>query len=483
MKSSRSIFFRNSYFVPILLILYSVIVWLPTRNLPYHWDSADFIVNAARKLQQTNFHPLIADYSDFAHPPLFPAMLALLWNIFGTNPLVSHLLTFSFLPTLLISTYLLGKKLLNKEIGLCAALILGTTPFVLAEYGQVYLDLPSAALAIVGLTMWFYKKYSSASIFFTLAALIKLPTLLLLIPLLYLTYTRKPLKKSNNRLYIWLAIPLLISSLWFLYHYQVTGWLYMRPGRMSVSVQNISAFWQSFKFVGYALLIHNGKWALGAVAIFTLTNLAIKKKNTVLKKLLNQSTFQVLIISLLIVIIFFSYIGEFSPRYGLFVYPLYLILSLLIVSKKFTKKQLYGISAGVILINVFFMHPASPSNDQWQFRHSEDLSYYDIISVHQVAAKFVEQLNVPVYGGFAENYQLAQPYQGYVNQTQNFTFCSEATLPLYPGSIIYLTPFHFTEMYCNDLIQGNDVRLVKAFNKNGYWIRLFQVNPQVKPTE
>jgi hypothetical protein len=82
--------------------------WWPIRRLPYSWDGAGFVVEAARDLGASHLWPLVVAHSDFAHPPLFPLLLALAWKVLGPSLVVSHALVLPFFALLLAATYRLG---------------------------------------------------------------------------------------------------------------------------------------------------------------------------------------------------------------------------------------------------------------------------------------------------------------------------------------------------------------------------------------
>jgi len=55
------------------------------------------------------------------------------------------------------STYFIGKKVANPTLGILAAFLVGVIPAVIAEYGIIYLDLPAAALATLGVALYLYQ--------------------------------------------------------------------------------------------------------------------------------------------------------------------------------------------------------------------------------------------------------------------------------------------------------------------------------------
>ncbi|MGH7269137.1 MAG: hypothetical protein ACREJ3_01800, partial [Polyangiaceae bacterium] len=103
------------------------------RDLPYHWDGASFVIEASRDLRATHFWPLIAGHSDFAHPPLFPALVALAWIIFGDARIASHAVLVPFFFAGMVATYLIGRRVHGRLLGAAAALLFAAAPIVQEE--------------------------------------------------------------------------------------------------------------------------------------------------------------------------------------------------------------------------------------------------------------------------------------------------------------------------------------------------------------
>jgi predicted membrane-bound dolichyl-phosphate-mannose-protein mannosyltransferase len=101
-----------------------------------------------------------------------------------------------FLPLYLGCSYLLAKKVFKKQLlsGSVTAII-AATPFLLSEYGQIYLDLPQATLVIAALTAQVYKKNRLAVALLTLATLTKLTAIMALPMLVFLSWKQN--KKRN----------------------------------------------------------------------------------------------------------------------------------------------------------------------------------------------------------------------------------------------------------------------------------------------
>src|SRR5262245_673879 len=120
---------------------YGIAEWWPTRTLPYHWDSAAFVIREARHFASQGFFPLVAR-TDFAHPPTLVVLVALVWRTLGESRPWTHALMLPVLPALIFATYLLGRRVGGVLVGACSAVIVAVFPVALAEYGVIYMDLP-----------------------------------------------------------------------------------------------------------------------------------------------------------------------------------------------------------------------------------------------------------------------------------------------------------------------------------------------------
>jgi len=458
-------------FIILSIIIFSLIVWFPTQNLPYHWDSAGFVINSARTLLNNNFNPLIVPDSDFAHPPLLIGLLALMWKLFGQSQLVSHLLMFPFLPIYLISIYYLAKKLFNLPIAIVTTIICATTPVVIAEYGLIYIDLPMAALTMLGLSLWVNKKYILSIIFLSLAALIKLPALGIVGGLVVWQLW----KKQYKQIY-YLLTPFISFGLWLIYHYQIENWWIARPNRLTNSPHTLSAFLKAIIFVSNNLFLEQGRLLVTVIFLLSITIIIIKKLSKKLKAIYLP------VILLLISLFPFVTTGEYGARYGIFLYPLYYgvcIYTLFLVFQFYKIENKFIIISLIIPFLFFqFWHPKLSVSRNYLFKPSEDLSYQDMIKIGQQMSQF-SQTKFPLahfYGGFPESYQLTQPYQGYVNKELNFSQCPQFQLNTNWQQIIIYHPYSPVQINCSILLQQIVVVPLAYFEQNGKWVELYLVN-------
>lgn len=462
---------QSNVLVFLSVIIFSIIVWFPSKNLPYHWDSAGFVINSAQKLLQNNFQPLIVPDSDFAHPPLLIFLLAWAWKLFGQRTLVSHILMFPFLPIYLISIYFLIKKIFNQPTALVVTIASAFTPVVISEYGLIYIDLPMAALTLLGLSLWLNNEHILAVIFLSFAALIKLPALGIVLGLIIWHLWKKDIKKI-----LYLTIPFIFFGLWLIYHFQIENWWIARPGRLANSPHTLNSLIKSIIFVGNNLFLEQGRLVFALIFLSSLIFLISKK---MLKKIHKVNIFVLLLsISLLP----FVLTGEYGGRYGIFLYPLYYSIctfTLFLVLKTFKLEKKIGFIL-IVIIPIFysFWHPKLSASRNYIFKPSEDLSYQDMISVGLQMSNFAQNRfpQAHYFGGFPESYQLTQPYQGYVKKPLSFDQCPQFKLNPNQQQIIIYHPYSPIQIQCSIILQNIAVIPLAKFEKNGKWMELYLVN-------
>lgn len=246
----------------LVALLFCGAVWWPTRTLPYHWDGALFVAPAARDLLQNNFSPFIFRYTNFAHPPLFIAGLALIWKLFGKSLLVAHLYILPFLPLLLASIYGVGVEIRGRAVGAAAAALTACTAVVVSEYGQIYFDLPLAALLACGLWLALSKHYIMAGLVFSIAAGMKIPALIYPGALLAAALLHR--KRLTP---LWpMSFPFIAAAVWLVYHHAVEGFWLALPGRQTSSLTDIGAILHNVWLVSIQLCDQR-RWFIAAAAI------------------------------------------------------------------------------------------------------------------------------------------------------------------------------------------------------------------------
>lgn len=472
----------SSFFYPLILVAFSILIWLPSRHYPLFWDST-YVVKTATQIYDSNFTKLVSQEQGYAHPTLFPTILALLWKIFGTDSVVGHYLTLPFLPILLVSTYFLIKNATTKEYGLLAGLLVGFTPVVLAEYVNVYTDLPMAALVALATYFWSQKKYLPWGILFSAAILTKIPAVAI-IP--YFVLDAYFSKKSKGLKYS-LILPVSVLAVWFIYHRLVSGWwfIYTQSGlQLSIARNAFGTLSDALQIV-LTIAISQGRWLpslIGLIAFFLIPQQTIVQKLKLIKK-------EVVVIFAAALV--FAATGEFGFRYAIFIYPFYyLILFKLLHQLTKNSQTYYTISitslALCLLLFVNFWHPKQQPYTTNVFNPPDDLGIIDYLQVFRWLASYAvvnNHQNVAYYGGFPDSISLLEPKMGLVDTPQNFYDCKDYQPNPDLTQIIIMHPFSPTVYPCYQIIQSNNLPVLTGKEVNGKWIDLYLASPsaQAKP--
>jgi 4-amino-4-deoxy-L-arabinose transferase-like glycosyltransferase len=459
----------------VLATILALVLWWPFRDLPYDWDPAFFIVDNARDWRATHFWPLVPPRGDYAHPPLFVAMLASAWAIFGESRVVSHALEIPFFFGAVAGTYVLGRRVGGRLLGVAAALLFASTPVVVEEYAQVYVDLPLASLCACGLAAFFGEWFGLAGLFFALAAAVKIPSLVVPAGLTLATLAR-PSERRQVRRYIALAAPVAVVTLWLAYHNAITGWLLHRPGYGDTTAQDVSTFWRNALEVSRVLLLEQNRFFLLVGAALASTYLLVTRRDS----LRADQRAERLVLVVALTIVFFAFAGVFGARYGLFALPPFIVAALYPVRLALRRATMFG--AAVLLALAAFVvrwHPKQPLTSEYHFRPFDDLGAIDRIKVGRRAARYVRKHfpDAHVVGSFPESYELTEPWQGYVDTPVPFTECAAFRPEPSVTQLVYVHAYSPGQRACKHLVDALGARGIARVEENGKWVEIWALLP------
>lgn len=156
---------------------------------------------------------------------IYPFIVSVLYSVLGVNDVWGRLVSVIFSVLTVYGLYLLVRKIINEETALWSALIYSILPLNIF-YGRAFM--PDAAMlmcSVYGLYFFYNWIGSGRAIYFTLsgifislAALIKLPSLYLGLPLIYIAYQKYGFRLFGKfKLYI-LALFIFIPVILWYYH-------------------------------------------------------------------------------------------------------------------------------------------------------------------------------------------------------------------------------------------------------------------------
>jgi hypothetical protein len=457
----------------VFAVAYALAVWWPTRWLPYHWDSAMFVIDAGRELLASHFQPLIATHSDFAHPPLFVALLAVVWRVFGESRLVSHAFVAPALPLAMMATYRLGRDAGDVALGAAAGALFGGVAVVVAEYGQIYMDLPVAALLAWAIASWMERRYALASALMCISALMKIPAPLTMPAALAALLAADRAQRRDPRAWAALAMPFVAVAGWLAYHRAVTGWWLARPGRTVTSPRDAAELGRGFVTVGVMLLMRRWRWLLLAAALSALAWARVQRKGWIDLRPIRPH---------LAVLgagwVLFAAVGEFGTRYGIYLLPSYFVAMLYVVRRAGLQGTPWALGvAAVFALFVTTWHPRQPLTTAYTFSPDDDLGYLDMISIGQRSARWLAEKHsdAEIYGTVPESYQLTEPWQGYVETPLRFAFCRAFQRQSKTTQILYVHAYHPGQLQCRRIVEALSAKVIKHFEANGKWLELYRV--------
>lgn len=202
----------------------------------HSWRQAD-TASIARNFYENGFNILYpkinwnADGTGYVESEfqIYPFLISILYSFFGVSDFWGRLVTVIFSLITIYGLFLIVKKIINEETALWAALLYSILPLNI-YYGRAFMPDTAMLMCSVYGIYFFYswqennKNFSLllSGIFISLAVLIKLPSLYLGLPLIFIVFKKYKwgfLKKTE--LYIYVLAVLLPVILWYYHSHQL----------------------------------------------------------------------------------------------------------------------------------------------------------------------------------------------------------------------------------------------------------------------
>jgi len=408
----------------------------PLLRLPYFWDEAGYYVPAARDLFLTGtFIPKSTPSN--AHPPLVMAWLALSWRVFGFSTLVTRTAMLALSAFSLLGLFRLSRMAANPPVAWATTILVALYPVYFTQSSLAQIDLPAA-----GFTFWALAAYIAPykddfhknahpwipAFWFSLAALTKETAILAPVALfgweLVSHFLRPrasaswkdvlpPVGKSKQVLY--LLVPVLPLTGWYIYHYLKTGFLLGNPeffrynvaatlNPMRIPFALATRLWQLFGYFGLYLLT-----LAGLLAMFRPS----QKQNGNTRPRIPFWIQAIFLVVILAYLAFMSAVGgAVLARYMLPVVPL---VVLAMVSTLWRRVRYWTVIIGAIAIAFV---AGLFTNPPYGFSLEDNLAYRDYIVLHAQGSNFLA-IRYPgerVLTAWPASDELSRPWIGYVSQ-------------------------------------------------------------------
>ncbi len=523
-----------------LIFLLSLLILLkyPVLNLPYYWDGLYYIAPTVDKIYNGELNWDLLD-SNRGHPLFLPFFIAFLFKIFGTHQMVANSAILFFSLLVLYFTYLIGKELFNKSVGIISSLLLMFTPIFFSYSAMVFLDIPLIALITISLYFSIKSKLVLYIIFSSLAILTKelgvlvvfgvvlsklikkdknlvfycFPLFIFFLTLIInkLLYNQifyplnasvihiNPLKNLFNLLII-LKIIFFDQYRWLLSSLFLISFIdFKKLGDIKNSKKSISYF---IIFLIVFIFLYNvnilTKFFIGfypniglyfnTIKLFSplfslLFIIIILTYKKIVQFLINLKYHEFLIV-LLIAIITFIFIIPVAERYLLLSFPMIFLLYSYSINKLFKNYKYLILILFIILFSLNYFGNRSTEG----FTLENNMEYVDLIKTHQLSSSYIENNfpNAIVLTAFPQSFELEHSYSGYVKKPLKIATVNplpnladrDKNFSINPKDIdiYYYSPQEHPSKQILDVKERLNLTLIKRFEINNKSAEVYLVN-------
>ncbi|MFH0925938.1 MAG: glycosyltransferase family 39 protein [bacterium] len=154
---------------------------------------------------------------------IYPFIVALLYKVFGLHEVIGRLISVLFFVGSMLLIYFLAKEFYDEKVALMSAFIFSVLPMNI-YFSRTFMPESMMIFCSIGLIYYFYKwityqkgiDFLLAAILGALAFLIKIPTLYLGFPLLYLSWKKYGIRFiCNKKLWLFFSLIIIPPILWY----------------------------------------------------------------------------------------------------------------------------------------------------------------------------------------------------------------------------------------------------------------------------
>lgn len=413
-------------------------------RLPYFWDEAGYYIPAAWDFYRTG--SLIPQTTmTNAHPPLPSILMAGWWHLSGFVVSGTRTLVSIVSAAALLGVYRLAKALTSTAVAVVTVLLTAIYPIWFVQSTLAHADIFAAAFTLWGLAFYFergewihsadhlshlpnhtYRAHVWAAIMFSLSALSKetaivTPVALALweTTLLFQDRREGDLRHSHLRWLIALAAPIAPLAGWYAYHKYRTGFIFGNPEFLRYNATaNLNAY-RIVLCLWHRLLHLTAHMNMFVPVVCTIAALLIPVAITNPRLPITRGPLKAIGIILLANWVAFSVLGgALLTRYLLPMYPLILLVCVNTWRRRIPTRWLFiaALSATAFVSAIWI-------NPPYAFAPEDNLTYRDMIVLHQQAVKLLD-LKYPgatVLTAWPATSELSRPELGYTNHPMKTT--------------------------------------------------------------
>ncbi|MDE1162109.1 MAG: glycosyltransferase family 39 protein [Acidobacteriaceae bacterium] len=418
---------------PLLFVLLwatVAITHLTLLHLPYYWDEGGYYIPAA--LDFYHRWTLIPEFTN-AHPPLPNVVLGLLWHVTGYHILATRLCAAAFAAAGLTAVFRITERLLSAPAAIALTALTAAYPIWFAQSTLAHADIFAAAFTLWAFAFYFQTldrqplpKLLAIAALFSLAALSKEtaivePAALAALELYLLAFG----KRGCPRRFGALSFPVIPLIGWYLYHHHKTGFTFGNPEYLRYNATANFTVAHVSEALRYRFVHLTWQRNLWLPLVLAAACLLLERRTRPANALTQPALVTVSVLYVANWIAFSVLGGALLTRYLLPVYPLILLVCIDIWRRRTNLWPLLAAFSFLAFFIAIWVNPAV------SFAPEDNLTYRDMIVVHQDAAHFVEQHfpNATVLTAWPMAADLFRPELGYVQHRMKVTSVDNFSLP------------------------------------------------------
>jgi len=505
------------------LAAFTVLVFLhlPFLRLPYFWDEAGYYIPAA--MDFFHYGRLIPSSTlPNGHTPLVIIYLALAWRAFGFSPLVTRTAMIAVAAGTLAALYALSRRVADREIGCWSVLLLALSPLFFVQSTLAHLDLAAGLFTLLALIAlldghpWAFALASTA-------AVLSKETAVILLPVAWIFswwQHRRAAGPLARAWYVAYLAPLFVLIAWVGFYHHATGFwtgnreylhynLYstLHPVRALLTLLRrlYETFVGGFNWLLTASAIAGIVWArrkkIGAnleTSVFP-AKASINSANPLETPVIpvkagihsancetpvvpaKEGTHSLFFLGGWLIaayLVMLSVVGgAILPRYLLPIFPPLVLIAVILIWRlpRAAARAMMVFTSGCF-VWAWFLNPPFP------FPYEDNLTYADLIRLHERAAQLLQAQagKERILTAWPASDELARPFLGYVRQPLNVVALQDFGRQDFDG--VSPESFDCLYLYSRRWEPAND--WMKRFS----WLqrlqqRYFDYRPEVSETE
>jgi 4-amino-4-deoxy-L-arabinose transferase-like glycosyltransferase len=452
---------------------------LTLLRLPYYWDEGGYYIPAA--LDFYHRWALIPHFTN-AHPPLPAILLGLLWRLTGFHQLSTRLAEAAIAAAGLLAVFRLTQHLTRSApAAVTVTFLTGAYPIWFAQSTLAHADILAAAFTLWAIAFYFkqhnlnglqphdraqqspssdlsfrnaaeksaYLKELSfrsaagesafraqsnrrlaCAVLFSLAALSKETTIIqpaalaaMHLVLLWKHRRNSALRRENARWIAALSVPIIPLALWYAYHRFRTGFTFGNPEFLRYNATANFSLHHLLEALHYRFLHLFWQRNIWLPIVLAIACLFLPRRAQI--RSLRRETLRTIAILIAANWLAFSILGgALLTRYLLPIYPLILLVCVAIWRERTQYWPWLAVFSAAALVSAIWFNPPTA------FAPEDNLTYRDMIVVHQEAIDYINQHfpDATVLTAWPASTELFQPFLGYTHKPIKVTTLQDFTL-------------------------------------------------------